>query len=435
MKISLQFKFAITFFVVMFISSIISITILLVALWPSMTQSAENQIVSTVSSMKQLESQDLYSTEEIISICVSDQNVATVLQPKSGEYYRVKIDAAENSCYIEKDKILPSVVGYSIINGDYIRVSNDYRENLYMVAFFIIIITMIVCMILGSILIIPVSRGILKPVRSLSNATSFVARGDFRVRVKEPRDKELGKLVSSFNKMAQELSGIETLRVDFISNVSHEFKTPLASIQGFAKLLQDDTISEEERRDYTQIIINETERLSKLTSDILRLSKLENQNTISDKKRFSIDEQIRKILLVLEPAWTKKNIDLDLNLDDVYYFGNEELMGQIWQNIINNAIKFTPEGGKIGVRLFCTEKNITVRVSDNGPSISPEIEEKIFDKFYQGDRSRKTEGNGLGLALVKRIVDLCGGKIYVENLYDGGVCFVVELPYVISDMM
>ena len=185
---------------------------------------------------------------------------------------------------------------------------------------------------------------------------------------------------------------------------------------------------------YTQIIVNETGRLSKLTTDILRLSKLENQTTVSNKTRFSIDEQIRRILLVLEPEWTKKNIELNIELDSVYYFGSEELMAQIWQNIINNAIKFTPENGHIGVRLFRTDKNITVRISDDGPQIPPEVAEKIFDKFYQGDNSRKTEGNGLGLALVRRVVDLCGGKIFVENLYDGGVCFVIELPYVISDM-
>jgi signal transduction histidine kinase len=234
--------------------------------------------------------------------------------------------------------------------------------------------------------------------------------------------------------MAIELSGIETLRGDFISNVSHEFKTPLASIQGFAKLLQDETISDDERREYTQIIINETGRLSKLTSDILRLSKLENQSTIVNRTRFSIDEQIRKILVVLEPEWTKKDIELNLALDDVFYYGNEELMAQIWQNVINNAIKFTPEKGQISIRLFRTEKNITARISDDGPSIPPEVAEHIFDKFYQGDNSRKTEGNGLGLALVKRIVDLCGGKIYVENLYEGGVCFVIELPFALTDM-
>jgi signal transduction histidine kinase len=356
------------------------------------------------------------------------------LEPKSGEYYRVKIDAAKYNCYLEKSGFFPAVTGYTVINGDYYRINSFSKDNLYWMTIFAMLIAMIVCLILGSLLTVIFSRRILKPIHHLNNATAMVARGQFNVTVPEAKEKEYNTLIKNFNKMAQELSGIETLRGDFISNVSHEFKTPLASIQGFAKLLQDETISDEQRREYTQIIISETGRLSKLTSDILRLSKLENQNTIVNKSRFSIDEQIRKILLVLEPEWTKKNIELDLQLDDVFYFGNEELMAQIWQNVINNAIKFTPVNGHIGVRLFRTEKNITIRISDDGPAILPEVAEHIFDKFYQGDNSRKTEGNGLGLALVKRIVDLCGGKIYVENLYDGGVCFSIELPFVLTDM-
>ena len=208
-------------------------------------------------------------------------------------------------------------------------------------------------------------------------ATTEVARGNFSVRVREPLDAEYGTLTRNFNRMAEELSGIETLRGDFISNVSHEFKTPLASIQGFAKLLQDDSLSDSDRCEYTQIIIDETTRLSKLASNILNLSKLENQTTIANKTRFSLDEQIRKIILMLEPEWSKKNINLDIALDDIYYFGNEELMGQIWQNIINNAIKFTPDNGVIKVQLYRTESNITVRISDNGIGISHEAKEKI----------------------------------------------------------
>ena len=236
--------------------------------------------------------------------------------------------------------------------------------------------------------------------------------------------------------MAEELAGTETLRDEFLSNVSHEFKTPLASIQGFAKLLQSDDITEQEREEYTQIIIDETSRLSKLSSNILRLTKLENQKTVGKKTRFSLDEQIRKILLVLEPEWSKKKIDLDIDLEDIMYVGSEELMAQIWQNIINNAIKFTPEGGKISVKLFRNEKNISAEIWDNGPSIAPDVKAKIFDKFYQGDRSRATEGNGLGLALVKRIIELSEGSIEVENdMKKGGVCFRISLPYLIEDMM
>lgn len=434
--LSLQIKFAFMFFVVMLISAMVSVLSLLLIFRPIIISNNQTRILDIVGSMRQLELLDMFDTKSIISICAEDNAEVTTIDQNSAEYFRVKIDADENKCYIEVEGFLmPDVVGYTVINGEYVKVFPNWKENVYSVTLLIVILTMIVCIVLGSLLTVFVSNRITKPIRELNSATNLVARGNFKVRVAETKDKEYAQLIRNFNRMAEELSGIETLRGDFISNVSHEFKTPLASIQGFAKLLQDDSLSPEERREYTQIIIHETSRLSKLTSDILRLSKLENQSTIPNKKRFSIDEQIRKILLVLEPEWTKKNIDLDISLDTVYYFGNEELMAQIWQNIINNAIKFTPENGHIGVRLFSNEKNITAMITDDGPSIPPETAAKIFDKFYQGDNSRKTEGNGLGLALVKRIVDLCGGGLRVETPYSGGACFIVELPYVIGDMM
>lgn len=440
-KMSLQLKFAGLFFVVMLVSVTICISILMVIIRPILRENLRNEIVTAVASMRQLEQKNKtikepFTLEDMFSLCADSNAEITVLNRKDSDFYRVKIDASEQNVYIEENGwLMPKATGYAVIDGKYVKFELNTWENFYWMAILVVIITIVISIILGSLLTVFVSRRILKPIQDLSSATNLVARGKFNVRVAESKEKEYAQLIKNFNRMAEELSGIETLRGDFISNVSHEFKTPLASIQGFAKLLQDDTITEEERSEYTQIIINETSRLSKLTSDILRLSKLENQNTIINKRRFSIDEQIRKILLVLEPEWTKKNIDLDISLDTVYYFGNEDLMAQIWQNIINNAIKFTPENGHIGVRLFSNEKNITARISDDGPSIPPETIERIFDKFYQGDNSRKTEGNGLGLALVKRIVDLCNGKLSVENLYDGGVCFIVELPYVIGDMM
>lgn len=437
MKMSLQFKMALMFFFVMFVSSIISICALLIILRSVLAVDNKSQITMIVESMRSIASTEEFADsgiDEIASICNPGVAEIEKLDKSSAEYYRVKIDAAEYNCYVETSGLIPNSIGYAVINDTYIKITPSSKENIYSVIFFIITITMIVCIIIGSVITVFTSKGLLKPLRSLNAATTMVARGNFNVSVSESKDPEFATLVNNFNKMTAELSGIETLRGDFISNVSHEFKTPLSSIQGFAKLLQDETLSPQERREYTQIIISETGRLSKLTSDILKLSKLENQNTIVNKKRFSLDEQIRKILLVLEPEWTKKNVELDIELDDVFYFGNEELMAQIWQNVINNAIKFTPENGHIGVRLFRTETNISIKISDDGPQIPPEIANHIFDKFYQGDNSRKTEGNGLGLALVRRIVDLCGGKISVENLYEGGVCFNIELPYAISDM-
>ncbi len=433
-KTSLQFKLALMFFGVMVVSAVISIAVLLLIFNPIMRQNAEQQVRSVAQSMNELEQLNAYETNEIVAICTNSAYNAEILDPKGSEALLRKIDVDSKGTVVETSGFFPSAVCYTQINGDYIRITTFTKENVYWMIYFVVIIAFIVCILLGTVITAFISKSILKPIRDINNATSEVARGNFNVRVPVPSDPEYGNLTRNFNKMTEELSGIETLRGDFISNVSHEFKTPLASIQGFARLLQDDNISDADRREYTSVIIDETSRLSKLTTNILNLSKLENQTTIPKKRRFSLDEQIRKIVLMLEPEWSKKNIDPDIALDDIYYFGNEELMGQIWQNLINNAIKFTPQNGKIKIQLYQTENNITARISDNGIGIPHEAKEKIFEKFYQGDHSRKTEGNGLGLALVKRIVDLCNGKVYVENLYEGGVCFVVELPFVTEDM-
>ena len=331
---------------------------------------------------------------------------------------------------------MPNATIISQVYDKFVIIDSFSSDSVYWVVNLVVIIAFMVCIVIGTIITAFMSRSIIQPIRDLSAAAAEIAKGNFKVRVREPSDPEYSILAQNFNKMAEELAGTETLRGDFISNVSHEFKTPLASIQGFAKLLQSDDITEQEREEYTQIIIDETSRLSKLSSNILRLTKLENQKTVGKKTRFSLDEQIRKILLVLEPEWSKKKIDLDIDLEDIMYVGSEELMAQIWQNIINNAIKFTPEGGKISVKLFRSEKNISAEIWDNGPSIAPDVKAKIFDKFYQGDRSRATEGNGLGLALVKRIIELSEGSIEVENdMKKGGVCFRISLPYLIEDMM
>ena len=438
MKFTLRLKIALLFLGVMLLSALASLTILAMVFGPVMTENSETQVKGAANSIRLMSRlnigddsiKDLLSIPPIYieEISADDETIQRI---------RYQIDYAESrgSFYIESSGIFPTSTLYMTDGDKYISVSALSKDNNYWVIYFIIILSFIICVVIGTLITIFLTRMLLKPIDELNRASSEVARGNFSVRVPEKGLSEYRSLQRNFNRMAEELSGTETLRGDFISNVSHEFKTPLASIQGFAKLLQDDSISENDRKEYTQVIIDETVRLSKLTSNILNLSKLENQTTIPNKVRFSLDEQIRKIILMLEPEWSKKNIDMDIALDDISYYGNEELMGQIWQNIINNAIKFTPVDGKISVHLYQTESNIMVKISDNGIGISHEAKEKIFEKFYQGDHSRKTEGNGLGLALVKRIIDLCSGKVYVENLFEGGVCFTVELPFVIGDMM
>ena len=434
MKTSLQFKMSLMFFGVMAISATISISILLLVFTPIMKESTVQQLTNISYSINKLKADKKYTAEEILTIVNSSSFSISSIDKYDSSVMDNMNEISDKGYCILSEGIVPNSVMIVKLYDKYYKIDSFTRDNMYTIITLVIIVAFIACIIIGTIITSFVGKTILQPIRELNRATSEVAKGNFSVRVKVPNDKEYSTLTKNFNKMAEELSGIETLREDFISNVSHEFKTPLASIQGFAKILQSDNLSKEEQNEYTQIIIDETSRLTKMSTNILKLTKLENQTTVGKKVRFSLDEQIRNILLILESEWSKKNINLDIELEDVIYVGNPELMGQVWQNVINNAIKFTPENGTIKVQLFRGELGVVVKISDNGPNISPEMQEKIFDKFYQGDRSRSTEGNGLGLALVKRILDLCKGKISVENLYEGGVCFKIELPFIIEDM-
>lgn len=438
MKTSLQFKLSFMFFMVMLISATVSISLLLLVFSPIMRKSAESQLSEMAVSVslinERLKDDVDYPPEKIISLVTNSSY--TVTNVKSTDRAVVeKDDQLKDKGYsISSSGIVPKASMTIKVQNSYFVIESFSNDSLYWIVNFVIILAFIGCIVIGTIITSFVGRTILKPLHEISRATSEVARGNFKVRVRVPDDIEYGMLANNFNKMAVQLSEIETLRGDFISSVSHEFKTPLASIQGFAKLLQDEAISEDERREYTQIIIDETTRLTKLSTNILSLTKLENQKTIGKKSKFLLDEQIRKIILMLEPEWSKKNIDLDVDLEEITYIGNEELMAQIWQNIINNAIKFTDENGNIGVKLYRSEQCIVAKITDDGPCIPDEKRKKIFEKFYQGDHSRSTDGNGLGLALVQRVVELCNGSVWVENTMPTGVCFTVQLPYIIEDM-
>lgn len=423
---------------VMLISATVSISLLLIIFAPIMRSNASEQLAEMAVSINSLnemfkDNKD-YTPERIVSLVTNSSFTATHVKSTNKRVSEGFEDIQRKGYYITSSGIIPKATMVIKVQDQYYIVESFSNDSLYWIVNFVIILSFIGCIVIGTIITAFVGRTILKPLHEISRATSEVARGNFKVRVRVPDDIEYGMLANNFNKMAVQLSEIETLRGDFISSVSHEFKTPLASIQGFAKLLQDENISEEDRKEYTQVIIDETSRLTKLSTNILKLTKLENQKTIGKKSKFLLDEQIRKIIVMLEPEWSRKNIELDVDLEEITYIGNEELMAQIWQNIINNAIKFTGEGGNIGVKLYRSEQCIVVKISDDGPCIPDEKRTKIFEKFYQGDHSRSTDGNGLGLALVQRVVELCNGSVWVENTAPTGVCFTVQLPYIIEDM-
>ena len=265
---------------------------------------------------------------------------------------------------------------------------------------------------------------LLRPLDKINVSVRKVAKGDFSAVVdhKSPIP-GLKSMRDNFNIMTQELSGTETLRNDFVVSVSHEFKTPISAIQGYATLLQSDDVDEESRKKYIEKIVENAENLSQLTGNILRLSKLEHQEILSEET-FRLDEQIRRVLLLLEKEWEQKEIDLDLDLPKTECKGNAELMRMVWYNLIGNAVKYSRRGGKIGIKIEQGEKTL-VTVRDNGIGIDEKDLGHIFEKFYQADKSRSS-GNGLGLALVKKIVELHKGRVWAESAPEEGTRFFVE---------
>ncbi|WP_294581796.1 HAMP domain-containing sensor histidine kinase [uncultured Thomasclavelia sp.] len=296
----------------------------------------------------------------------------------------------------------------------------------------LIIIATIVAIAVGTLVTIIISKTVLKPLQQVINATKEIGQSNFNYTIPETnlinnKKTEITELISSFNVMTQQLASIELFKNDFINNFSHEFKTPISSIIGFAEELERDDITKEERKLYLSIIISESKRLANLSSNILLLTKLENQMIITNKKTFSLDEQIRNTILMMQDDWKSKNVNLELSLEAVEYYGNPELIKQIWINLINNAIKFTDENGTIKINLKTDDTKIIVVIEDNGIGMEPEIIKHIFDKFYQGDASRATKGKGLGLSLVKKIVDLSKGTIEVKSKIDQGTTFTIYL--------
>lgn len=286
----------------------------------------------------------------------------------------------------------------------------------------------VVSLLIGTVLTWFLSRMFLEPIKKLIQAMGQVAEGDFSVRLSSrTTSNEIQEIYSGFNLMAQELDHTEILQTDFVSNASHEFKTPLNAIEGYSTLLQSSDNLSPRQQEYVEKIIFNTRRLSSLTGSILLLSKIENQSIPTNQSHFRLDEQIRQSILALEPEWERRDVAFDVELEEVTYYGNENLLHHVWDNLISNAIKFGPDGGTVSIRLSRGGGQLCCTVADNGPGIPEAARKHIFDKFYQADSSHREQGNGLGLALVKRIAALEGGSVWAENLPEGGCRFTVLL--------
>lgn len=320
--------------------------------------------------------------------------------------------------------VTPMVVGWVLFLIS--KWSGNYGPNPYFPLFTMLIESLLA----GVILTLVVNRLLLSPLVSFIEAINQVATGDFSVRVKTDYSfPELGELAGHFNKMVQELGSIESLRNDFAANISHEFRTPLAAIEGYTTLLQDHSLSEAERDEYVHIIIDSVRQLSNLSGNILAMSRLEKQEIVINKTRYCLDEQLRQAILLLEPLWDEKKLDLDINLDAAWYYGNADMLMQVWLNLLHNAIQYTPKNGTISVYLK-TEKSppsVRVTISDTGIGMDEATMAHIFDKFFRRDKN-VSAGNGLGLPMVKRILELNRGLISVKSRPDEGSSFTVTLP-------
>lgn len=285
--------------------------------------------------------------------------------------------------------------------------------------------------ILGSLLSSIVSRQPLKPVNEVINAMNRLASGDFKTRLHFgswfSRFSVADELSQSFNIMAEELENTELLRSDFVNNFSHEFKTPIVSIAGFASLLRRGNLPEEQQKEYLEAIEEESMRLSALATNVLNLSRIENQTILGQKNRFNLSEQIRSCILLLERRWSAKHLDLSLDFDEYEIEADPELLKEVWINLLDNAVKFTPEYGLIRVTIQPGAEGIRVAVTNTGSTIPPEKRDRIFQKFYQADESHATQGNGVGLAIVKKVVELHHGQVNV-SCDENSTTFTVALP-------
>lgn len=281
--------------------------------------------------------------------------------------------------------------------------------------------------IIGLALAFILGRLFLRPINAVIDGLTRLAEGDFSFRIEPDKYSLWRNMAEKFNTMATELERTEILRTDFVSEFTHELKTPIVSIKGLLPLLKNEELSAEKRSKYLAIMEAETDRLVQMTANTLYLSKIETQAILKDKTEFNISEQIRACVLLLEKKWTAKSLELMVDFDDFVISANEDMLKQVWINLIDNAIKFSYERGELSVTIVGEDDRITVTVSNEGDTISDEEKELIFNKFYQGDKSRSTEGNGIGLSIVKHIIELHRGKIAVRSK-NGITAFSVTLP-------
>lgn len=422
-------KLALFFLVIVVVSTVVAVTAVTLLSHQVADEVALHQL-QIARAIRALQDRTDLTLEDIVSIVATSQFTVRRIEV---------IDAATigpaDLARLEADEIVR--VGRGRLQGDttvlrfgdaYVAIGLEPQSNVAQIWLARLWNPIVLYVAISAGLILTLTNRLVHPVLELTGATQEVAKGNFEVQIEIQRNDEIGHLTENFNHMVRRLRTIEYLRKDFISNVSHEFKTPLTAIQGFAKLIADERTPDTDRAEYAGIIAREAARLAAMSSTMLSLSKLENQQSVDEQTEFALDEQLRRAIVLLEPHWAKKRIGFNVELEASTIVGNEDLLQQVWLNLLGNAIKFTPDGGHVEVTLRASAQSVEVRVRDSGIGIAADDLPRIFEKFFQVDRSRGSEGNGLGLSLVKRIVTLAGGEITAESRPNQGSEFVVSLP-------
>jgi signal transduction histidine kinase len=321
-------------------------------------------------------------------------------------------------------------VPISINNERYaLFIAFNYKEEFAAIKR-VIMVSLLLVLVVGSLLILLASRNIVKPIKKLTLAAKQMATGNFSVRLKSKNKDEVGELITTFNHMATELEKIDKMREDFVSNVSHEIQSPLTSIRGFTKAIRDDVVPKQNQKEYLDIIYQETERLSRLSENLLRLASLDSEHHPYHPVLYRLDEQVRRSVLATEPLWKQKNLQLHLDLKKQEVFADQDLLEEVWLNLITNAIKYSHYGGLITITMKKANNEIVVSVRDTGKGIPKEFIPNLFDRFYKVDKARRSSvaGNGLGLSIVKRILSIHQFSIAVSSEEGNGSIFKVRIP-------
>ena len=330
---------------------------------------------------------------------------------------RMTLTLTLSGCVFVVSLVTLLIIGAALLIVDRTGQLGKWMEHSSILSFFLIIAA--ISLVGGTLMALLLGTFPLRPVSEMTQGLHRLASGDYDVRI-EPKGimatvAPLRDMVESFNATASELAGTEMLRSDFINYFSHEFKTPIVSIAGFASLLRQGDLTRAEQLEYLDIIESESKRLADMATNVLNMTKVENQAILTDVSTFNLSEQLRTCVLLLERKWEKKNLEMNLDLEEYTVSGNQELLRQVWVNLLDNAIKFSPECQTVEVSALETENDVTVSICNTGSYIPPEQQEAIFRKFYQADRSHNSEGNGIGLAVVKRVVELHSGTVRVES--------------------